>query len=149
MTCSVSYSCVQDGWPGEGNMDADPLLVDPGHWDDNGTPADPSDDFWVDPPGGGDYRLSASSPCIDAGDPGSTLDDDIERYPRPSGVGYDMGAHELQVVGGPSSGGSDAGCAPTSENASVPLLLWLVACVAARVLAKRRPSRVQASVRLS
>ena len=35
-----------------------------GHWDDNGTPDDPDDDFWVD----GDYRLRAGSPCIDAGD---------------------------------------------------------------------------------
>ena len=42
----VHYSDVQGGgWPGEGNIDADPLFVDP-------------DD--------GDYRLSAGSPCIDA-----------------------------------------------------------------------------------
>ncbi|MEE8154666.1 MAG: hypothetical protein V3T53_06860 [Phycisphaerales bacterium] len=43
---AVSYSCVQGGWPGEGNIDADPLFVDP----DNG-----------------DFRLSSGSPSIDAG----------------------------------------------------------------------------------
>ncbi|MCH7798723.1 MAG: hypothetical protein IID28_09820 [Planctomycetes bacterium] len=42
----VTYSDVQGGWPGTGNIDADPLFVDP----DNG-----------------DFRLSPGSPCIDAG----------------------------------------------------------------------------------
>lgn len=42
----VIYSDVQGGYPGAGNIDADPLLADP-----------PS----------GDHRLSPGSPCIDAG----------------------------------------------------------------------------------
>jgi hypothetical protein len=47
-----------------GNIDTDPLFVLPGAWDDNGTPGDPSDDFWVP----GDYHINPGSPCIDVGD---------------------------------------------------------------------------------
>ncbi len=46
-TTTVTYSDVQGGFPGTGNIDGDPLFVDP----DNG-----------------DLRLQAGSPCIDAGD---------------------------------------------------------------------------------
>ena len=45
-TASVSYSNVQGGWPGTGNIDANPLFVDP----DND-----------------DFRLMPGSPAIDAG----------------------------------------------------------------------------------
>ncbi|MBU0641220.1 MAG: right-handed parallel beta-helix repeat-containing protein [Planctomycetes bacterium] len=44
----VTYCDVQGGGPGEGNINADPLFVDP----DND-----------------DYHLAAGSPCIDTGDP--------------------------------------------------------------------------------
>lgn len=43
---SVTYSAVEGGWPGVGNMAVDPLLVDPAS---------------------GDYHLRFGSPCIDAG----------------------------------------------------------------------------------
>ena len=43
---TVSYSDVQGGFTGTGNIDADPLFVDPEN---------------------GDYRLMSGSPCIDAG----------------------------------------------------------------------------------
>ncbi|MCH8822221.1 MAG: hypothetical protein IH984_01820 [Planctomycetes bacterium] len=45
-TSTVGYSNVQGGFTGDGNIDADPLFVDPGI---------------------GDYRLSSGSPAIDAG----------------------------------------------------------------------------------
>jgi hypothetical protein len=46
-TTSVAYSDVQGGYAGAGNIDADPLFVDPAS---------------------GDYRIALGSPCIDAGD---------------------------------------------------------------------------------
>ncbi len=44
----VGYSDVQGGWPGDGNIDEDPLFVNPGN---------------------DDYHLRSSSPCINSGDP--------------------------------------------------------------------------------
>lgn len=105
----VTYSCILNGYVGEGNVDANPLFVDPGYWDDNGMPEDPDDDFWPD----GDYHLQASSPCIDAGDnaalPLSVLTDldGNARFvddPLAPDVGsgtppiVDMGAYERQLV---------------------------------------------------
>ena len=94
-TLDVVYSDVQGGWPGQGNRDVDPAFVDPGHWDEKGTPEEPADDIWFD----GDYRLAWQSPCVDAGDPRETPDAatrDFAGRPRRSGVAVDMGAYELQ-----------------------------------------------------
>jgi predicted outer membrane repeat protein len=86
----VTYSNIQGGWPGTGNIDAGPLFVDP----DNG-----------------DLRLSPGSPCIDAGDNTAVPEDittDLEGNPRfvddpytvDTGYGdppmVDMGAYEFQ-----------------------------------------------------
>jgi hypothetical protein len=86
----VAYSNVQGGWPGVGNIDADPLFADP----DNG-----------------DLRFSRGSPCIDAGDNTAVpdgIDTDLDGNPRfvddPDTVdtGYgdppivDMGAYEYE-----------------------------------------------------
>ncbi len=85
-TVTVSYSDVQGGFPGTGNIGADPLFVDP----DNG-----------------DYRLQPGSPCIDAGDntavPQGVLRD-LDGNPRfvadacagDNGATVDMGAYEFQ-----------------------------------------------------
>jgi len=51
----ITYSDIRGGWEGEGNIDADPLFKDPG---------------------AGDFTLLADSPCVDAGDPYSRLDQD-------------------------------------------------------------------------
>jgi len=62
----VSYSCVQGGFPGEGNIAADPtfLAVD-------------------------DYHLASGSPCIDAGDSG----DPVGAEPAPHGDRINLGAY--------------------------------------------------------
>lgn len=60
---AVEYSNIQSGYNGIGNIDTDPLFVDPEN---------------------GDYHLQPGSPCIDAGDPDSPLD--------PDGTIADMGA---------------------------------------------------------
>ncbi|HIG12279.1 MAG: right-handed parallel beta-helix repeat-containing protein [bacterium] len=61
-----TFTNIEGGLSGTGNMDLDPLFVDPANRD---------------------YRLSAGSPCIDAGDPNGTLD--------PDGSAPDMGAFGL------------------------------------------------------
>ena len=62
-TIIITYSDVEGGWPGDGNIDADPLFVD----------ADGPDDI----PGTGDdnLRLDAYSPCTDAGDNAAVPED--------------------------------------------------------------------------
>jgi len=80
----------------------DPQFVAPGRWDPNGTPDESSDDFWVD----GNYHLKSqagrwdpnsrtwvqddvTSPCIDAGDPGSPIGEE----PFPNGGRINIGAY--------------------------------------------------------
>jgi hypothetical protein len=103
---TVTYSDVQGGYEGTGNIDANPLFVDPSN---------------------GDFRLASGSPCVDAGDnsvvPADTLDldgdgdtdepipFDLDGRPRfvddpdtpDSGEGdppiVDMGAYEHQCFG--------------------------------------------------
>jgi hypothetical protein len=101
-TIALTYCDIPGGWPGPGNIDADPLFGDPGRWDSNGTPDDPSDDFFVE----GDYHLKSqagrwdpvnkhwvvddvTSPCIDAGDPNNP----IGLEPFPNGGRVNMGAY--------------------------------------------------------
>lgn len=60
---SFTFSDIQGGYPGIGNIDADPQFIDALN---------------------GDLHLQANSPCIDTGDPGSPLD--------PDGSQADMGA---------------------------------------------------------
>jgi hypothetical protein len=86
----VTYSVISGGYPGEGNIDADPRFLDPA---------------------AGDFRLRHGSPCIDAGDSsavpaGITLDlAGLPRFrddPRTPDTGkgpapiVDMGAYEFQ-----------------------------------------------------
>jgi hypothetical protein len=69
----VTYSCLQGGYPGTGNISSDPLFVDAAN---------------------GDYRLQSGSPCIDTGTSEGAPSTDILGVARPQGAGYDMGAYE-------------------------------------------------------
>ncbi|MFC1635545.1 right-handed parallel beta-helix repeat-containing protein [Planctomycetota bacterium] len=82
-TINIAYSNVQGGWPGVGNIDVDPLFVDPengdyhlkseaGRWN-------PVSEIWV--------VDDVTSPCIDAGDPNSP----VAFEPFPNGGIVNMG----------------------------------------------------------
>lgn len=62
---TVTYSDIEGGWYGYGNIDEDPLFVDPNN---------------------SYYHLQAGSPCIDAGNP-------HQLYYDPDGSRNDMGAY--------------------------------------------------------
>jgi predicted outer membrane repeat protein len=115
----ISYSDIHGGqagiydpygvviW-GKGNIDADPLFADMGHWVDVNDPNvivepdDPNNALWVN----GDYHLKSeagrwdpnneswviddvTSPCIDAGDPLTP----VMYEPHPRGCFINMGAY--------------------------------------------------------
>ena len=71
---SVAYSNVEGGWPGEENVDANPLFRAPQRHS---------------------YRLLEDSPCVDTGTPVGAPEEDIRGIYRPHGEGYDRGAHEF------------------------------------------------------
>lgn len=85
----VTYSDIEDGWTGTGNIDSDPRFIDP-----NGTTGTSNDDFMLSFP---------LSPCIDAGDPNSVSDGtDLYGLSRiangdpNTAEAIDMGAYEYQ-----------------------------------------------------
>ncbi|MHC4167321.1 MAG: right-handed parallel beta-helix repeat-containing protein [Planctomycetota bacterium] len=98
----MDHCNIEGGWPGVGNIDVDPGFAAQGHWEQNGTPDDPDDDYWIE----GNYHLLSqagrwdpmsmswvqdhtTSPCIDAGDPNGP----IGREPFPNGGRVNMGAY--------------------------------------------------------
>jgi len=98
---SVSYSDIQGGYRGEGNIDADPLFVD---IENN------------------NFHLQLTSPCIDAGNPDSTYNDpedpnnpDYAMYPSMGTIRNDMGAY-----GGPGAAGFPLNQAPMHFNLLSP-----------------------------
>ncbi|MHC4193918.1 MAG: right-handed parallel beta-helix repeat-containing protein, partial [Planctomycetota bacterium] len=94
-TITITYSNIEGGYPGQGNIDADPRFIYPGYWDANG--------LWVE----GDYHLLRTSPCVDAANDANVYTD-IEGNVRPfdfPGVDnngelpdFDMGAYELVPI---------------------------------------------------
>jgi len=74
-TVTIRYSDIQGGWPGEGNINADPCFVNP---DAN------------------DYHLLPGSPCIDMGAAGNYEGQvDMDEQARVMGPRVDMGADEV------------------------------------------------------
>ncbi len=67
----ITYSDIEGGWTGTGNMDCDPEFL-----------------------GFCDYHLRPSSCCIDAGTSNNAPDHDFDGDSRPQGGGYDIGADE-------------------------------------------------------
>jgi len=64
---TIDYSDVEGGWAGTGNINADPLFIDPGNENFNLS--------WINFP----IPDVTKSPCIDTGDPFSPLDPDSTR----------------------------------------------------------------------
>ncbi|HIJ71529.1 MAG TPA: hypothetical protein HPP87_09230 [Planctomycetes bacterium] len=95
-TISITYSDIDGGWPGEGNIDTDPCFLDYGYWDDKGTPTDPNDDLWIN----GDYHLKWFSPCVNAGDPNReyTGQTDMDGLQRVCLGRVDIGADEVCAI---------------------------------------------------
>jgi len=80
-TATVTYSDIQGGWEGEGNIDEDPLFVGIGEYP---------------------FMLQDLSPCVNAGIPDTTglnlPEFDLAGNPRVYGGRIDMGAYENQNV---------------------------------------------------
>jgi phosphotriesterase-related protein len=100
-SATITYSNIQGGWPGEGNIDVDPDFVRAGYWTEP-SPRSPDSSVWIE----GDYHLKSeagswdpvseswvmdnvTSPCIDAGDPNMSVGDE----PDPNGGRINMGAY--------------------------------------------------------
>jgi len=90
----ITYSCIQGGYTGAGNIDLDPLFVDPAQ---------------------DDLHLRYTSPCKDTGDSEASglPSDDFEGDPRDAYGVVDMGADEfythLYVIGDVTPGGDIQG----------------------------------------
>lgn len=69
--CSATYSNIEDGDAGTGNISQTPQFV-----------------------GSGDYHIQSGSPCRDSATSTGAPADDIDGDARPQGAGYDMGADE-------------------------------------------------------
>ena len=106
-SAEISYSNVQNSWPGEGNLDMDPLFADPekgdfhlksqaGRWN-------PISQNWI--------FDEVSSPCIDAGDPNISVG--LERFPN--GGRVNMGAY---------GGTPEASLSPSEEPGPLSGKAW-------------------------
>ncbi len=86
------FGDITDQTGTNGNISSDPTFVEPGYWEDNGTP-EPEDDFWV----AGDYHIGYFSPCRDTGKAEQSPERDFDGNIRPFFAGIDIGAYELSI----------------------------------------------------
>ncbi|MCU0914786.1 MAG: hypothetical protein MUC88_09510 [Planctomycetes bacterium] len=77
---AVTYSDIQGGWPGRGNLSADPQFAGDYHLKSTAGRWDPVAGTWV--------RDDLTSPCIDSGDPALPILDE----PAPHGNRINLGA---------------------------------------------------------
>ncbi|MEN6425756.1 MAG: choice-of-anchor Q domain-containing protein [Phycisphaerales bacterium] len=122
-TVQVTYSDVQGGWTGTGNISANPQFASPGARSIEGE--------WID----GDYRLTTASPAINAGNNGILPTDlfdldgdtntaeqlplDLDGEARIQGTRVDMGAYEGAAASG---GGFDGGLTVCIGSSCMTLL---------------------------
>ena len=90
----ITYSDVQGGYSGESNIASEPLFAS----SDN-------------------YRLTANSPCIDAGTSNGAPATDLSGNSRPQDGGYDMGAYEFVSSSSPPSVSTDTATSVASGSA--------------------------------
>lgn len=79
---NITFSDIQGGWAGTGNISSNPLFADP-------------QDASSAPTTAGDYHLQVGSPSIDTGTSTGAPPADIDGDTRPQGTGYDMGSDEV------------------------------------------------------
>ncbi len=84
-TVIVEHSIVQGGYPGTGNYDIDPLLVELPNLNNAPTTA-------------GDLHLQSTSPAVNLGTNTGAPMTDFDGNPRPFGDQTDMGAFEIQNI---------------------------------------------------
>ena len=113
---TITYSNIQGGWSGEGNIDIDPLFADSenndfhlksqaGRWE-------PNIQSWV--------QDDVTSPCIDAGDPNSP----VAFEPFPNGGIINMGAYGGSSQASMSTSGLHAKYGGGSGTADDPYLIY-------------------------
>lgn len=112
---TVSYCNVEGGYPGERNIDEDPLF-ETGENDS--------------------HHLSSDSPCIDQGTPLSQVDVDLDGDARPLGQGFDIGADEfvpnmppLALIEGPDTAEAKTAvdfdaCSSSDTDGHIVLYEW-------------------------
>jgi len=111
---TVRFSNVQGGYPGQGNIDVDPLFVAPGYWGDADDPSvvvepDVPNVVWI----AGDYHLQSQAGRWDEGEQAWMRDDATSRC-----IDAGSGAHSYGQEPFPNGGILNLGAYGGTEKAS-------------------------------